>query len=190
MKLLMFLLITIDTCTSYTFTFGVDWFEIWVLLNNKKHCFWWSRIGACMITGNIEYGFKSTLDTYILNALASVDHAYVYLFTLFLSGLVAVMEKSGGLLGFTKELVPYATGPHSGQFVAFCSWLFIFFMTTPADCLLVNPCNLSLTFSMSLGRSLPLSSMPRPLLLHLWLQSILGGLVWGWYHPRAARSHS
>jgi hypothetical protein len=24
MKLLMFLLITIDTCTSYTFTFGVD----------------------------------------------------------------------------------------------------------------------------------------------------------------------
>jgi hypothetical protein len=74
-----------------------------------------------MITGNIEYGFKSTLDTYVLNALASVDHASVYLFTLFLSGLVAVMEKSGGLLGFTKELVPYATGPHSGQFVAFCS---------------------------------------------------------------------
>ena len=84
-------------------------------------------VGACMITGNIEYGFKSTLDTYILNALASVDHAYVYLFTLFLSGLVAVMEKSGGLLGFTKELSRYATGPRSGQFSAFCSGLFIFF---------------------------------------------------------------
>jgi len=84
-------------------------------------------VGACMITGNVEDGFKSTLDNYILNALANVDHAYVYLFTLFLSGMVAVMEKSGGLLGFTKELANFATSPRSGQFAAFCSGLFIFF---------------------------------------------------------------
>lgn len=45
-------------------------------------------VGACIVTGNIKDGFKTLLDDYILNALASVDHAYVYLFTLFLSGLV------------------------------------------------------------------------------------------------------
>jgi hypothetical protein len=45
-------------------------------------------VGACMVTGNIKDGFKTTLDDYILNALANVDHAYVYLFTLFLSGMV------------------------------------------------------------------------------------------------------
>ena len=39
-------------------------------------------VGACMVTGTIKDGFKSLLDTYILNALASVDHGYVYLFTL------------------------------------------------------------------------------------------------------------
>lgn len=31
-------------------------------------------VGACMVTGTITDGFKSTLDTYILEALASVDH--------------------------------------------------------------------------------------------------------------------
>jgi hypothetical protein len=38
-----------------------------------------------MVTGNVNDGFKVTLDDYILNALANVDHGYVYLFTLFLS---------------------------------------------------------------------------------------------------------
>jgi hypothetical protein len=42
-------------------------------------------IGACMISGNLKDGFKSTLEDYILEALADVDHGYVYLFTLFLS---------------------------------------------------------------------------------------------------------
>ena len=45
-------------------------------------------VGACMVAGNLKDGFKTTLDDYILNALASVDHGYVYLFTLFLSGMV------------------------------------------------------------------------------------------------------
>jgi hypothetical protein len=38
-----------------------------------------------MISGNLKDGFKSTLEDYILEALADVDHGYVYLFTLFLS---------------------------------------------------------------------------------------------------------
>jgi hypothetical protein len=38
-----------------------------------------------MIEGNIIDGFKETLENYILNAVADVGHAYVILFSLFLS---------------------------------------------------------------------------------------------------------
>jgi hypothetical protein len=48
-------------------------------------------VGACIINGNLNEGFKRTLDKYILEALADVDHVYVILFTLFLSGLVGMM---------------------------------------------------------------------------------------------------
>ena len=50
-------------------------------------------VGACIISGNINDGFTSTLDTYILGALADADHVYVILFTLFLSGLVGMMVR-------------------------------------------------------------------------------------------------
>jgi hypothetical protein len=50
-------------------------------------------VGACIINGNINKGFTSTLDTYILGALADADHVYVILFTLFLSGLVGMMVR-------------------------------------------------------------------------------------------------
>jgi hypothetical protein len=53
-------------------------------------------VGACMVSGNVKDGFKMTLDNFILNALSNVDHGYVYLFTLFLSGLVGMLERSGG----------------------------------------------------------------------------------------------
>ena len=56
-----------------------------------------------------------------------IDHGYVYLFTFFLAGLVALMEKSGGLAGFAKSLEPYAKTSKSGQFLAFIAGLVIFF---------------------------------------------------------------
>ena len=55
-----------------------------------------------MVHGNINDGFQRTLDDYILNALADVGSQYVFLFTLFLSGIVGMMEKSGGMFGFTR----------------------------------------------------------------------------------------
>ena len=56
-----------------------------------------------------------------------IDHGYVYLFTFFLSGLVALMEKSGGLAGFANALEPYAKTSKSGQLLAFGAGLVIFF---------------------------------------------------------------
>jgi hypothetical protein len=48
-------------------------------------------VGACIVAGNINEGFKRTLDTYVLEAMANKDHVQVVLFTLFISGLVGTM---------------------------------------------------------------------------------------------------
>jgi Na+/H+ antiporter NhaC len=84
-------------------------------------------VGACMVTGNVNGGFKSTLDTYILNAVADEGHVYVILFTLFLSGMVGMMQRSGGMSGFTKDVATIATTPRLGQAACFGVGCFIFF---------------------------------------------------------------
>lgn len=84
-------------------------------------------LGACMVTGNIKYGFIRALNVYILEALSSSDHGYVYLFTFFLASVVALMEKSGGLQGFANLLSIFAKSARTGQLVAFCGGLCLFF---------------------------------------------------------------
>jgi hypothetical protein len=46
--------------------------------------------------GNVLDGFLRTMDNYMVNSLGNVDHAYVIIFSWFLAGLVAVIQKSGG----------------------------------------------------------------------------------------------
>lgn len=87
-------------------------------------------VGACIVAGSMAGGFFRTLDTYILGALASVDHGYVYLFTFFLSGLVGMMEKSGGFGGFTNTMSKYATTSRAGQMTSFISGCAIFFVSS------------------------------------------------------------
>ncbi|KAL7518451.1 hypothetical protein ACHAWX_003274, partial [Stephanocyclus meneghinianus] len=84
-------------------------------------------LGCCMITGTVTAGFRTMLDTYILEALASVDHAFVMLFILFMSGLVGIIEKSGGLLGITEALRGFVKTPRSAQLAAFAAGCLIFF---------------------------------------------------------------
>lgn len=80
-----------------------------------------------MIAGNINDGFKTTLATYILGAVNDEGHVFVVLFTLFLSGLVGMMQKSGGMLGFTRDISRFATSPRLGQAACFAVGCFIFF---------------------------------------------------------------
>ncbi len=94
-------------------------------------------MGACMIAGNINDGFKSTLDTYILGAINDEGHVFVVLFTLFLSGMVGMMQKSGGMLGFTRDVSRFATTPRLGQAACFAVGCFIFF-DDYANCLLAG----------------------------------------------------
>lgn len=55
-------------------------------------------VGSCQVYGNLKDGFTNSIEKYILEALADVGHGYVYLFTLFLAGLVGMLEKSGGMI--------------------------------------------------------------------------------------------
>jgi Na+/H+ antiporter NhaC len=84
-------------------------------------------VGACIVSGNVKDGFKTLLDTYLLNAISDVGHVYVVLFTLFLSGMVGMMQKSGGMSGFTRDVATIATTPRLGQFACFAVGCFVFF---------------------------------------------------------------
>lgn len=94
-------------------------------------------IGACMISGNVQDGFTSTIEGYILNSLADVGHGYVYLFTAFLGGFVALIERSGGFGGFADLMGKFATNARVGQFVTYVSGGIIFF-DDYANCLVVG----------------------------------------------------
>mmetsp|Transcript_2131 Transcript_2131/g.3168 ORF Transcript_2131/g.3168 Transcript_2131/m.3168 type:complete len:770 (-) Transcript_2131:583-2892(-) len=72
-------------------------------------------------------GFKRALDTYIIGALTDGDNQHVILFTLFLSGLVGMMEKSAGVFGLTHTLKKYAKTPMLAQLLAFMSGYIIMF---------------------------------------------------------------
>ena len=94
---------------------------------------------------------------------------------MFLSGLVSMMEKSGGLFGFTKDFAVYATTCRSGQAVSFAIGCFIFFddCEIPPFAVVFFPgfpqrfflLSLSVSFlSLSLSLSLNSSSPPHLLL--------------------------
>jgi Na+/H+ antiporter NhaC len=89
------------------------------------------------VAGNLKDGFKDSLAVYLLGAIYNESHAYVVLFTLFLSGMVGMMEKSGGMIGFTKFVSQYAKTQRSGQFAVFITGCMIFF-DDYANCLLAG----------------------------------------------------
>lgn len=103
------------------------------------------------MSGNINGGFKNSVENYILNAIADVGHAYVYLFTFFLSGVVAMMERSGGMIGFTKAVSKYATRPRSAQWAAFIVGVIVFF-DDYANTLLVGQSMRPLVDSLTVSR--------------------------------------
>ena len=80
-----------------------------------------------MVTGSIVAGFRQMLDVYILDALADKDHGYVFLFILFMAGLVGLLEKSGGLAGITHALRNYVKTSRSAQSASFIAGIIIFF---------------------------------------------------------------
>merc|ERR1712012_752970 len=84
-------------------------------------------VGACIGNGNMVEGFKRFLDNYIVNALANDSHQMVILFTFFLSGVVGMLDKSGGIHGVTNVLLKYARSRRLAQFSAVIFGCCLFF---------------------------------------------------------------
>jgi Na+/H+ antiporter NhaC len=85
-------------------------------------------LGATIIHSyNPIDGFTSTLDHFILNAMADPDNAAILLFTLALGGMVGVISKSGGTQGIVERLSKYAKSARSGQLATWAMGLLIFF---------------------------------------------------------------
>ena len=76
---------------------------------------------------NPAAGFLSSLDTYLVDALADRDHAMIVLFTLTLSGMVGLMARAGGTRGLAEIFARYARTARSGQVATFLLGLVIFF---------------------------------------------------------------
>ena len=84
-------------------------------------------LGSCILTGSLAGGFTMTLDTFLLEALTNEGHVFVILFSVFLSGLVGMLQKSGGMLGFTNLCTKYSKTPRAGQFACMLLGVIVFF---------------------------------------------------------------
>jgi len=84
-------------------------------------------LGACILTGSLAAGFKSTILDYLILELADEGHVMVIVFTVFLSGLVGMLQKSGGMLGFTNAVSKIAKTPRTAQFACMLLGVVIFF---------------------------------------------------------------
>ena len=78
-------------------------------------------------------------------------HGYVYLFTLFFAGLVAIMERSGGIKGLTVQLAKIARTPRTGLLAAFFSGCIIFF-DDYANCLVIGQTMLPIIDKLGVSR--------------------------------------
>lgn len=63
----------------------------------------------------------------LLPNLNCCSHTPVVLLYRFLSGLVGMMEKSGGMMGFTRSIAKYAKTSRAGQAATFFVGLMVFF---------------------------------------------------------------
>jgi len=84
-------------------------------------------VGAGIYTGSMTKGFLRTLEVYFVDSLGNGGHAFVYLFTFFLAGLIAIIERSGGLAGFAQTVSRFAKSSFSGQLACYFSGVLIFF---------------------------------------------------------------
>jgi Na+/H+ antiporter NhaC len=84
--------------------------------------------GALIIAdGNLLTALLRTADTYIVPAIADVDHATIIVFSLILGGVVGVISASGGLHALVQVCARWATTARSAQLATFCMGIVIFF---------------------------------------------------------------
>ena len=77
-------------------------------------------IGSFIISGcSFRFAFELSVGEYIVNSAASADHQYVILFTVFLSGLVFLVQRSGGTRGFSTLVSALSKNGRRTQWACF-----------------------------------------------------------------------
>eukprot|EP00494_Astrolonche_serrata_P006599 UN06623 len=71
--------------------------------------------------------FWATWDVYLVNALGDVDHAYVLIMTFFLSAMVSVASRSGGIKGLALIFTEYIKTSTSAMWICYIEGIAIFF---------------------------------------------------------------
>jgi len=84
-------------------------------------------IGSCIITGGVYEGVRYAISNVIVKVLTNPKNISVFVFFSTFSGLISLMEKSGGIDGFAKVLSRYVKNSKGGQFVVFVSGVCFFF---------------------------------------------------------------
>ena len=91
-------------------------------------------VGACIISTHTDgyffgffNGFKSVIDTYIVQSLHDTGHLSVIVFSMLIGGMVAVISKNGGMQGVVNLLSKFAKSARSGQLVTWVLGVVIFF---------------------------------------------------------------
>lgn len=76
-------------------------------------------VGAWLAAPDISSGFAAALftsvDTYILGALADSDHAAIIIFTLLIGGMVGIVQKNGGTRAIVNTVTRWARSAGRGQ---------------------------------------------------------------------------
>jgi hypothetical protein len=88
-----------------------------------------------------DAGYRDMLSIYLLNSLSDRYHGYIFLFGLFMAGLVGIVEKSGGFAGITNVLQRFVGASRSAQGTSFFPGLASSLMIILVVWLQVHPCD-------------------------------------------------
>ncbi len=72
-------------------------------------------IGVTILKANLIDGFLTTLDTYLVGALADTSHASIILFTLGFGGMIGVISANGGMRGIVDIATRHAKTRRQGH---------------------------------------------------------------------------
>ncbi|MDI6600556.1 MAG: Na+/H+ antiporter NhaC family protein [Thermoanaerobacteraceae bacterium] len=109
-------------------------------------------LGATMMSNwNPFQGFLHSLDKYVISAVADPWHGGILVFTLTIGGMVAIIEKMGGMKAIADALSRLARNVSSAQIVTWAAGILVFF-DDYANSLIVGPTMRPLNDKMKVSR--------------------------------------
>ena len=88
-------------------------------------------VGAWIVSGDLAMGWFtglfSTIETYILEALADTDHAAILIFSMMIGGTVGLIQKNGGTAAIVNVVTRWARSAGRGQFATAVLGVAVFF---------------------------------------------------------------